>query len=45
MITLAGVTLTFDTSLLASVTVMPPAGAAAGNVIENTTDWPRPTLP
>ena len=45
MITLAGVTLTFDGSLLASVTVMPPAGAAAGKVIENATDWPSPTLP
>ena len=44
MNTLAGVTLTFDGSLLASVTVMPPAGAAAGSVIGNATDWPSPTL-
>ena len=43
MTTLAGVTVTFEASLLFSVTVTPPAGAGAGRVTVNGADWPNLT--
>src|SRR4051812_33168600 len=43
MTTLPGVTVTFETSLLASATFTPPAGAGAGNVTTKAADWPSLT--
>jgi hypothetical protein len=40
MTTLAGVTMTFEASLLFSVTVTPPAGAGADSVTPKDADWP-----
>jgi hypothetical protein len=44
MATLDGVTVTFEESLEDSVTVTPPAGAAADRVTVNGVDWPSPTV-
>jgi hypothetical protein len=43
MVTLE-VTVTFDESLLVSVTVTPVGGAGAGSVMANGMDWLRPRL-
>src|SRR6185436_438547 len=43
MTTLAGVTVTFEVSLLARVTVTPPAGAGADSTTTKAADWPRLT--
>jgi hypothetical protein len=44
METAAGDTVTFVTSLLARVTIPPPAGAGDGKVIANSADWPGATV-
>jgi hypothetical protein len=44
MLTLAGDTVNFETSLLDSITVVPFAGAGEGRVIGNATERPSPTV-
>lgn len=44
MKTLVGVTVSFELSLLASVTVTPPDGAGVPNVTGNGADWFGPTV-
>ena len=44
IVTVAGEMLTLFESLLASVTVTPPAGAGPGSVTWNAADWPKATL-
>src|ERR1700680_3082257 len=40
----AGVTVSFEVSLLVSMRMTPPAGAAVANVTGNGTDWPGATV-
>jgi len=44
IVTVAGETVSFDVSLLASVTVTPPAGAGPGRVTGKGFDWPGDTV-
>jgi hypothetical protein len=44
MVTVPGETVNIEVSLLASVTITPPGGAAAGSVTCMAVDWPSPTV-